>query len=151
MVDIIYSLIKMEFVKYGMVGSIGFLVHLATLYLLTDIAGLWYLASAIIAIVTAALCNYILNYHWTFKEKKTHINNIYLGYFQYLLSRGFTEGLYLGLLFLAVDIGGLNYLFSAAIIQIVTAIVGYVIAVKWIWRKRGEPEEKRVFEVYKYY
>ena len=151
MIDIIYALIKNEFIKYGLVGSVGFAVHLVTLYLLTDIAGLWYMASAVVAIITAALSNYIMNYHWTFKEKKKHIKNVYVGYFQYLLSRGFTEGLYLALLFLMVDIAGVNYMFSAALVQIVTAIVGYVIAVKWIWRKREQHEEKPVFQVYRYY
>ena len=52
------------------------------------------------------------------------------------LMRGFTEGLYLALLYLMVDIVGFHYLVSAVLVQVVTAVVGYMIAVKWIWRRR---------------
>ena len=139
LVDITWNLIARfsGFIKYGLVGSVGFGVHLVVLWLLTEYAGMWYIASAIIAIVVAALNNYILNYHWTFKDKKANITNVYLGYFKYLLSRGFTEGLYLGLLYLMTDIVGWHYMVSAVVVQVVTAIVGYLIAVNWIWRKRS--------------
>ncbi len=138
MIELLWRLIsKLQgFIKYGLVGSVGFVIHLLVLWLLTDYGHLWYMVSATIAIIVAALNNYILNYLWTFKDKKGNINNKVLGYFKYLLSRGFTEGLYLGLLFIMVDIGGFHYLTSAVLVQVATAVVGYVIAVKWIWSKR---------------
>lgn len=123
------------YLKYSVVGAIGFGVHMGTLWLFTEKVALWYLLSAILAIIISALNNYILNYYWTFRDNKKAINNKILGYFKYLISRGFTEGLYLLLLYLAVDIMSLHYLTSAMIIQIVTAILGYFIAVKWIWKK----------------
>lgn len=125
------------FIKYGMVGAVGFGIHLLALWILTDKIGFHYIGSAAIAIIIAALNNYILNYFWTFKNKKNNIKNVYLGYFQYLLSRGFTEGIYLGLLYLMTDIVGVHYMMSAVVVQVATAIIGYIIAVKWIWRKRG--------------
>lgn len=128
------------YIKYSLVGSVGFGVHLLTLWVLTEHLHLWYMASATIAIVTAALNNYILNYLWTFKDRKSHINNKIVGYFQYLLSRGFTEGLYLVLLFVLTDLLGFHYMASAILIQMATAVVGYLVAVKWIWRKRGVVE-----------
>jgi len=138
LIDIIWNIIARlsGFIKYGLVGTVGFGVHLIVLWLLTEYAGMWYIASAVIAIVVAALNNYILNYHWTFKDKKANITNVYTGYFKYLLSRGFTEGLYLVLLYLMTDIVGWHYMVSAIVVQVVTAIVGYLIAVNWIWKKR---------------
>lgn len=138
MIDLIWRLIGKfsGFIKYGLVGSVGFAIHLMVLWLLTDYVHLWYMLSATIAIVVASLNNYILNYHWTFKDKKANINNQFTGYFKYLLSRGFTEGLYLVLLYLMADIVGVYYMASAILVQIVTAAVGYYIALKWIWRKR---------------
>jgi len=138
MIDLLWRLVSKTqgFIKYGLVGSVGFVIHLLVLWLLTDYGHLWYMLSATIAIIVAALNNYILNYLWTFKDKKGNINNKVLGYFKYLLSRGFTEGLYLGLLFVMVDVVGFHYLTSAILVQVATAIVGYVIALKWIWRKK---------------
>ncbi len=123
------------FIKYGLVGTVGFGEHLLVLWLLTEYVQMWYMASATVAIIVASINNYILNYHWTFRDRKSYINNIIVGFFKYLLSRGFTEGLYLVLLYLMVSIVGLHYLASAAVVQIATAIVGYLIAVKWIWKK----------------
>ena len=122
------------YIKYGIVGSVGLVIHLMVLWLLTEYVHFWYMASATIAIVVASLNNYILNYLWTFKERKSYISNKWVGYFKYLFSRGFTEGLYLGLLFVMVDIVGFHYMLSAIVIQILTAVLGYVIAVKWIWK-----------------
>ena len=138
MIDLLWRLVAKSqgFIKYGLVGSVGFVIHLLVLWLLTDYGHLWYMVSATIAIIVAALNNYILNYLWTFKDKKGNIDNKVVGYFKYLLSRGFTEGLYLGLLFIMVDIGGFHYLSSAVLVQVATAIVGYVIAIKWIWGRR---------------
>jgi putative flippase GtrA len=125
-----------SYLKYSIVGAIGFGVHMVTLWFLTDKIHLWYLVSAVIAIIVAALNNYILNYYWTFSDKKYLIPNQFAGYFKYLLSRGFTEGLYLLLLFVAVGLLGLYYLASAMVIQIITAIIGYFVAVRWIWREK---------------
>lgn len=138
MIDLLWRLVSKAqgFIKYGLVGSVGFGVHLLVLWLLTDYGHVWYMASATIAIVVAALNNYILNYLWTFKDKKGNINNKVVGYFKYLLARGFTEGLYLGLLYIMVDIGGVHYLTSAVLVQVATAVLGYVIAIKWIWRQK---------------
>lgn len=127
----------MSFIKYGLVGSVGFAIHLLVLWLLTEQVHLWYMISATIAIVVAALNNYILNYLWTFKDRKASINNKVVGYFKYLLSRGFTEGLYLVLLYVMTDLAGVHYMLSAVVVQMLTAVLGYVIAVKWIWK--GKP------------
>ena len=127
-----------SYLKYSVVGAVGFGVHMFTLWIFTDKVHLWYLASAVLAIVIAALNNYILNYYWTFSDRKNLINNRFIGYFKYLISRGFTEGIYLLLLFLAVDLLKFHYLTSAMIIQVGTAVLGYFVAVKWIWKKKGE-------------
>ena len=143
--DLIWRLIGrcQGYIKYCMVGAVGFLIHLLVLWFVTDIIHISYIVSASIAIVVAALNNYILNYKWTFKDRKNQIDNKVIGYFKYLLSRGLTEGLYLVLLIVCVDIIGWYYLTSAIAVQFSTAILGYLIAVKWIWRrrtkKRGNP------------
>lgn len=138
MIDIIWWLIAKSqgYIKYCLVGTVGFGIHLLTLWLLTEYAHFWYIGSAMLAIITASLNNYVLNYLWTFRDKKRNIQNKVAGYLQYLLSRGFTEGLYLVLLFMMVDLVGFHYMASAVIVQLLTAFMGYMIAVKWIWRRR---------------
>jgi len=56
-------------IKFMLVGGSGALLQLALLYLFTDIIGVWYIASSIMAIGVAMVWNYLLNNYWTFKAK----------------------------------------------------------------------------------
>jgi len=52
------------------VGGISFIVDWGTLMLLTEVAGLHYLASAAIAFILGLTCNYILSTRFVFGESK---------------------------------------------------------------------------------
>jgi len=124
-----------KYIKYSLVGMIGVLIHFSLLYLLTEKAGLWYILSATIAIGCAATNNYILNYFWTFKERKKVITSWWIGWFKFLLSIGMTEILYLGLLYWFTEKFQIYYLVSAFIALSLTTVIRYFTAEKWIWKK----------------
>jgi putative flippase GtrA len=123
------------YLQYSLVGAIGVVINFTALYLLTDKVHLWYLVSAMIAIILASTNNFILNYIWTFKDRKKNITNIYLGWFKFLLSIGLTEGLYLGLMYVFTSKMGLHYMLSAFLALCLTTVIRYVTAEKWIWGK----------------
>jgi dolichol-phosphate mannosyltransferase len=54
--------------RYGISGVIGILVNLITLYLLTDLAGLWYLLSAVLAYIMSFIVAFTLQKYWTFRD-----------------------------------------------------------------------------------
>lgn len=56
--------------RYGIVGGISFVVDWGTLMLLTEVAGVHYMASAAIAFVLGLTCNYLLSTRWVFGESK---------------------------------------------------------------------------------
>lgn len=64
------SRFNFQFVRYGMVGASGVVIHLFTLYLLYVVMGLRYPVSLALAIETAMFSNYIWNNQWTFKEHR---------------------------------------------------------------------------------
>lgn len=139
LVDIIWNLIAkhLQFIKYGMVGSIGLVVHFIVAEIFIKYVNLEPSIAIIIAIVVAALNNYILNYKWSFKDKKDNIKNVYIGYFRYLVfSRGISEGLYYILYNLSYYIFGWDSRVCIIVWQLVTAVIGYRIAVKHVWNKR---------------
>ena len=135
--DLLWSLYdKLErCIKFSLVGMVGFAIHFGLLYLLTDKVGLWYLWSAVIAITTANLNNYILNHLWTFKSKRQYNTNLFRGWLKYMLAVGVTEGMYLGLIFWFTSILGLYYLLSAFFALALTTGIRYWTAEKWVWRK----------------
>jgi dolichol-phosphate mannosyltransferase len=61
--------IAKKFVKFSVVGGVGFLIAYTLLYVLTEFAGFWYMLSAIFAQVAATIWNFTANYKWTFRQK----------------------------------------------------------------------------------
>ncbi len=122
-----------RYIKYSLVGLIGAGIHFALLYVLTDKVGLWYLLSATIAILVAGTNNYILNYKWTFKDKKQNNRNVMGGWAKFILTIGGTEAIYLGLVALFTEKAGLHYMLSAFLSLSLTTVLRYFSADKWVW------------------
>lgn len=59
-----------KFIKFSMVGGIGAIITFSLTWLLTEKAGLWYMASMVFAVAVATVSNFILNNIWTFSIGK---------------------------------------------------------------------------------
>lgn len=59
-----------KIVRFGLVGLSGIFVNMGLLYALTEIAGIYYLVSAAIAIELSIVNNFIWNDVWTFKSSR---------------------------------------------------------------------------------
>lgn len=57
-------------IKFGIVGGTGALIQLAVLKVLTDVFGIYYMFSAVLAILLALCWTYTANNYWTFKQGK---------------------------------------------------------------------------------
>jgi dolichol-phosphate mannosyltransferase len=58
-----------QYGKFAMFSSLGALVQLGMVYFLVDGNNIAYPLALIIAVITAAFGNFVLNKKWTFKEK----------------------------------------------------------------------------------
>jgi len=124
-------LYKFRFIKFSLVGLSGILVNLAFLFLLTEVVGFSYIWSAIFASVISITNNYTWNYLWTFRDKKT---GLIQGWFQYLIMAGIASWLYLLLLILLTETLGIWYMLSATIAILVTFVLRYFVASRYIWK-----------------
>jgi putative flippase GtrA len=113
-----------KIVKYVFSGGTAFCVHLATLYILTDIFHLWYLFSTIIAFCLAVTVSYSLQKFWTFKNYS--IKNMHLQFSGFFLFALFTLSLNTFLMYLFVDKFGVWYILAQVIINIFTAFLNYI-------------------------
>jgi len=52
-------------------GGPGALLYYLILYILTDVIGVWYMVSAVIASVANHSSNFVLQKFWTFEDKDT--------------------------------------------------------------------------------
>lgn len=112
-------------IKYIFAGGTAALVDLVILYFLTDIIGLWYMFSAIIAFVLALLTSFILQKFWTFRDptlrriKKQAIIYAVIGTLNFILNPI--------LLYVFVEKLHVWYMLAAIIVMGTLAIANYLI------------------------
>ena len=59
----------MRFIKFGIVGGSGIFVNMGFLWFFTDVVGLYYLLSSVLAIALAMINNFIWNDLWTWRDR----------------------------------------------------------------------------------
>lgn len=67
-----------KFVKFGIVGASGMVVHLCVLYLCRDVLGINTFISNTLGFIVAATTNYILNRIWTFRSHDKQVGMEYM-------------------------------------------------------------------------
>ena len=88
----------LKFLKFGVVGASGMVVHFGVLYLLRDVVHINQFVANTIGFVTAATTNYILNRIWTFRS---HEKQVGVEYAKFLLVSVIGLGINNGVLLLS--------------------------------------------------
>ena len=68
--------IFIQLFRYTFVGGVAFIADFGSLYLLTDLAGVYYLYSAAIAFVIGLTINYVFSILWVFKSRSVKNKSI---------------------------------------------------------------------------
>lgn len=58
-----------RFIKFGIVGGSGIFVNMGGLWFFTEVVGLYYLISSVLAIALAMISNFIWNDLWTWRDR----------------------------------------------------------------------------------
>lgn len=119
---IVKEVLTRKFIMYLLGGAQNYAIKLGLTALLTEVFGLWYLASYIIAVTTAIIVNFFYNMHITFraKGKKMHRFMKYVGFI--LL----TMVIDVALVKVLTDIG-IYYLVSIILVTTVLTIFKYYV------------------------
>lgn len=59
-------------IRYIMAGGAGAFVNIASMYVLTDIVGVWYIASAVFAFLISLVVTFFLQKMWAFGDADLH-------------------------------------------------------------------------------
>ena len=73
-----FRTLLLKFVKFGIVGASGMVVHFCVLYLCRDVFGINTFISNTIGFIVAATTNYILNRVWTFRSHDKEVGTEYM-------------------------------------------------------------------------
>ncbi|WP_292392083.1 glycosyltransferase [Methanoculleus sp. UBA303] len=125
-----------KIVRFGLVGLSGILVNMGLLYALTEVAGLYYLISAAIAIELSIVNNFVWNDIWTFGAA----DNLRLerkiqrfGSFQAVSMGGLVINM--AILYLLADVAGVYYLVANLAGILIAFIWNYAVNRHYTWKE----------------
>jgi len=125
----------LRFVKFCLVGGSGTLLNISLLWLLTELAGLPYLVSAVIGIETSIITNYILHTFITFADRRsTSMNILFRRLLKYNLASLGGLALNMVTLWLLTEKAGLYYLLSHVCGVALSTLWRYFFSSRWAWR-----------------
>ena len=128
-----------RFGRFALVGASGLVVNFAWLAFSTEVLGVHYLLSALLATQVSTLWNFTLTEIWVFPDRRTRAARIkrlvafYAINNAALLLRG-------PILFALVAGVGIHYLLANLISIGALTIARYILADTWIWRRKPSPD-----------
>ncbi|MEE9583235.1 MAG: glycosyltransferase [Dehalococcoidales bacterium] len=136
----LFSLMKRSgelarFLKFSLVGISGVGVNMGLLWLLTELGGLFYLASAAIGIETSIITNFILNNYFTFADRsqpgvKSFLNRLLK--FNMVSLAGLAINL--AILWFLTEVPGVFYLLSNLVGIAAATLWNYLANNWWTWK-----------------
>lgn len=127
----------MRFIKFGIVGALGVVINVGLLHVLTMYFRVDYKIGSIFAIECAIINNFLWNFFWTWKDRKTDTSNgLLVRFVRFHVSSGFTAFLVnWGLLVLLTETVHLHYQISNLIGITVGALINFVLGHFWVFPK----------------
>lgn len=124
--------IYMKIFRFLLSGGIAAGVDLALLYMFTDLFGIWYLTSSILAFMLAFLVSFTLQKFWTFRDTERTGIQAQMGlYFFISVCNLICNTL---LVYTGVDVLGLNYLIAQIIASLLIACTSFFIYQRFVFR-----------------
>jgi len=113
----------------------GVLVNMGLLWLLTELAGLFYLLSAAISIETSIISNFIFNNYFTFRDRRSSgVKSFFNRLVKFNLVSLAGLGINMGVLWLLTEVFGLYYLLSNLCGIVVATLWNYLVNTWWTWK-----------------
>ena len=127
-------LVRLRFARFGIVGATGLVVNTVLLAFFTDVVGLFYVVSAVLATQGSTLWNFCLTERWVFSDREhrrgfgTRMGLFFLMNNAALAIRG-------PLLVLLTSGLGIHYVISNVLSLLVLPVARFALADTWIWAK----------------
>ena len=125
-----------EVILYLIFGVLTTLVNLISYFLLTDVAGVNYLFSNVLAWVLSVLFAYGTNRVWVFQSQAKGTAAILKEMLSFFGARLFSGGLDMGIMFVCVSLIGLPDGVIKILSNILVIVLNYLFSKLWIFKKR---------------
>lgn len=122
---------KKTFPLFFVVGGICAMLDLVLIYFFTDVLGIWYLLSGVLAFVITATINFLLNKRFTFKNTALDYRRQYT---QFLVVAICGLAINTSVLYICTSLLGIWYLTSRVISSLVAMLWNYLLNAKFVFR-----------------
>ena len=129
-------LTRLRFARFGLVGATGLVVNTVLLAFFTDVVGLFYVVSAVIATQGSTLWNFCLTELWVFSDRE-HRRGLGSRMGLFFLMNNAALAVRGPLLVLLTSGLGIHYVVSNILSLLVLTLVRFALADTWIWAKRA--------------
>ncbi len=127
-------LIHIEFIMFCLVGLLGVLVHLVSLYIFLHVFGFSFLAGQSLATLIAMFSNYVCNNLFTFQEKRLRGKAFAIGFGKFGIACALGAFVNIATADFLND-HGLYWLLSATSGVVIGSIINFFFARYIVWRK----------------
>ena len=139
----IYSIIHQKevrrIVKFGLVGTWGFVVNMFFLWFFTETVGLFYLFSSLIAIEMSLLNNFVLNALWTWHDRGKEGKKEYLKrVLQYHATASAAMLANIAILWVLTELADVYYLASNVFGILCGAVLNFFLNDRWTFKHKKE-------------
>jgi glycosyltransferase involved in cell wall biosynthesis/putative flippase GtrA len=125
-----------KLLRYLFSGGTAAFTDLALLYVFTDVFGMWYVLSSILAFIISFGVSFILQKFFTFQDHGT--DGVRGQALVYLLVTSFNLGLNTALVFALVHYAGFHYMFAQILASIIIAVESFVVYGLFIFKPKHQ-------------
>lgn len=119
-------------IVYVFVGGLTTLVNFIVYFLMERVFHIYYLTANVLAWIAAVLFAYVANRKWVFSSVNSNIGKELLSF---TVSRLFSGGVELLLLYLMVDLGHLDNGIAKVLVAVLTVILNYITGKFLVFKK----------------
>lgn len=122
-----------QVIRYGIVGVIGTMLHIAVLVLLVEKYRLSPLWASSLGFLVVLIVSFILNRYWTFRSYGT----VSVEFAKYCVTCVFGFILNFSIMFFFVDVLSWNYVIGQTMVILVIPISNFLLSRYWCFRVRS--------------
>lgn len=126
-----------QIIKFIIAGGSAFVVNIIALFIFTEVLGIYYLASTVLAFVVAFCVSFVLQKFWTFRDSSRE--GMHVQATLYLLMQCVNLGLNALLMYAFVEYLHVYYLFSQVVISFFLAFTSFFINRRFIFKAEEAP------------
>ena len=124
-----------EGINYLIFGFLAFVLNYVLYFIFADAIAMHYMAATVLSWVLTVVFAYWTNRTFVFKSQNRDASAVWKEFISFIRARVATEVLEIVLMYVMVDMAGINDKISKLVCQVLVILANYVLSKIWIFKK----------------